>query len=115
MGIISKGHCPCGYESEFLYEGCGMMGPATSRSLVYCDHCQEIHSILSSSARPRCPKCRRKVRSAESTEQTQPTGEAPLGKGWSLLWQQPAGEPTPIQCPRCKNTTMLLARCGFWD
>ena len=49
MGIISKGHCPCGYESEFLYEGCGMMGPATSRSLVYCDHCQEMHSILSSS------------------------------------------------------------------
>jgi hypothetical protein len=102
MGSMYEAQCPCGYASDTLFEGCGMAGPDTCRNLARCHHCQEIVSIGSSSARPRCPKCRRKVQVIT----IEPT---------ALVDSQSVPGPVKLECPRCGNSTLVLAELGCWD
>lgn len=58
MGTMLRLSCPCGYESDDLHLGSGMLqGP--ERVAAHCRHCRTIIAVAEGK-RLRCSKCRRK-------------------------------------------------------
>jgi hypothetical protein len=92
MGVIYQAHCPCGYETGELPEGCGFA--MQCYNLAHCKHCQKIISINESVVRKRCPTCRRKVQMIPIKEDK---------------------TPAKLECPRCRESTLTLSEIGMWD
>lgn len=102
MGNMVEASCGCGYTSDLLLEGCGMLGSESCRDLARCDHCREVVSIRATSTRRRCPRCRRKVVVLRSPDDSDDE-------------RRPELPTTGEECPRCHRPTMRLEMAGLWD
>ena len=67
MGSMIKSHSKCGFESEVLYVGGGMMDFGGKCGVpCYCDKCKlvttiNILTIEGEKGYYRCPKCKKRV------------------------------------------------------
>jgi len=97
MGNILAAVCPCGYESEPLFVGCGMIeGPFHVPAL--CRACHQYVTVDPSRPRVRCRTCRRKPQVVAA-------------------FIDAAGGDTdqPVECPACGALSAVLEEQGCWD
>ena len=138
MGSILQAKCSCGYESEELLLGSGMLDLGNKFEVpYYCDNCCQVESLnlfkwvttenISAIAEPEvreritCKSCRRKV---------QYYGELIKDFTYSIenddvlafRWGNVIGGlgeyslPAKNQyCPKCKNMTLDFYDIGCWD
>jgi hypothetical protein len=57
MGSILQTSCPCGYQSEGIFSGSGMMPDPAPALPGLCLHCKEIVTVKTGKRKLRCPKC----------------------------------------------------------
>ncbi len=100
MGDMVQASCPCGYESEMLFDGCGWNVDGC-RQRARCEHCHDVVSVLSRAARKRCPSCRRAVVLLPNDDRDDSQ------RGDALRMD--------LECPRCHQPSMRLETTGLWD
>ncbi len=119
MGVMMQARCSCGYESEGLLIGGGMMDfdrvcwlPAA------CATCREIVNVDVMKPRLRCPRCRRKPTLCVNPR-TSTAGYDALES--AQLWSLPDGTPIVIgdderfECPRCATHRLRFEFVGVFD
>jgi hypothetical protein len=97
MGEILQAACPCGYQVEDLFVGCGMSGPGRCRDLAVCRHGGTLTTVRSQAARKRCRTCRRKLIVIPE--------ETLAAEGLGIV----------IDCPRCAQQSLGLSGVGSSD
>ena len=99
MGILVKAECSCGYSSEVLSEGCGMMGPLPRFALALCSKCAEVTSIAVGEGQT-CPECRGRVELIPEMIDDGLTANAPRSQ---------------VVCPKCGRQSLGFVEVGNWD
>ena len=97
MGQILRLGCGCGYQSDELFLGSGMI-EAPGRVAAHCQHCRAIVAAVTGK-RLRCPKCRRKPAVLEP----------------SPLDARESASPRAYLCPRCWKPKLQVSLVGMWD
>ena len=93
MGTLTCIACPCGYDSEGFYVGCGFAGEEKGYELIQCRVCHRFGASGVMTKEKRCSHCRsRRVRvfSEEVPEE-------------------------PLACPACGQPTAVAVESGLWD
>ncbi len=89
--------CPCGYESDMLFVGCGMEVYAGIVPAL-CRHCRKYVTVDPSKPRLRCSTCGRKPEVVDAF----------------LADKDPDALQT-FECPACGNATAHFENSGCWD
>ena len=122
MGSILQSQCKCGYESDDLYLGGGMMNfPSYCEIPCYCDECEIVFSknILTKEAkqgegRIRCVKCRKKVSYYGNIVNDD------YNKEYHMEWYIGDGKTYFLKgdnqhCPKCKKKKLQIYPVGNFD
>ena len=97
MGQMIRLGCGCGYQSDELFLGSGMI-EAPERVAAHCRRCRAIVGVVAGQ-RLRCPKCRRKPLILEPSP-TEPRESA---------------SPVAYVCPTCGKPELQVSSVGMWD
>jgi len=101
MGSILQASCPCGYQSENIFSGSGMMPNPNPALPGLCSHCKEIVTVNTGKRKLRCPKCGQQPKLIELYD---PNG----------LDERFDGSACHL-CPRCGKVSLRFEFCGVWD
>ena len=113
MGEGFKASCGCGYESDYIYCGGGMM-TFESRCGVpaMCARCQAVVEVNYLATRKRCPRCRGPVTLYVTVQPaTSPTHES----GWLVGDQELIFDESGRECPRCGENGLTFVGGLMWD
>lgn len=97
MGDILTAACPCGYESDSLFVGCGFV-VRSAQVPALCRTCHRYVTVDPSRPRVRCPTCRRKPDIAPA-----------------FMADSGPAEGQAFECPVCGATSAVFQECGEWD
>lgn len=97
MGTMLRLSCPCGYESDDLHLGSGMLeGP--ERVAAHCRHCRAIIVVaVAEGKRLRCSRCGRKPELLDPR------------------LTELADDPPKYVCPSCGKPSLEPTPTGIWD
>jgi Zn finger protein HypA/HybF involved in hydrogenase expression len=113
MGEGFKASCGCGYESDYIYCGGGMMNFETHCGVpAKCDRCEAIVGVNYLAARKRCPRCRGTVTLYVTARPT--TGSA-ADTDWTVGDEDLIFEESGNQCPKCGANTLTFVGGLMWD
>jgi hypothetical protein len=119
MGNILRAACGCGFQTDALFLGGGMMNFTTyCGAPALCSGCGELHVLNYLDPRPSCPECGRDV-----SFYNDPQLRSELNAGDSsepvFSWRLETGTfvlaDGLFRCPRCGNFDMRFVRVGYWD
>ncbi|WP_162055404.1 hypothetical protein [Pontibacter pamirensis] len=112
MGDIIQAICPCGLESEAIFQGIGFNYYETGYAVepAYCDTCGIVTGKDISKNFSKCPECRRKMKfyrdEMEATKEEQELLPSYIDyQEAKRYWH----------CPRCKRQTLRFESTGCWD
>ena len=126
MGTILLSKCNCGFESESLFIGGGMIPMNKEYYLPhYCDDCEYVfdRNILKKSGSElkkynKCSKCLKKVTSYGSIKKTDLDSDVILIDDIDFrfdLDKRIKLNDKGHYCPRCKSDTLEFEHMGQWD
>ena len=117
MGVILQGQCECGFETENLFIGGGMLD-FTSKCYIpaVCLNCNIFLVKNYNKKFSKCPKCRKKVVFYNDPQlQNKPKHGSPLFE-WNISEDDPfILLDTEYYCPKCKKKQMRFIDMGCWD
>lgn len=123
MGQIYRAECACGFESDDLGVGCGMMDYNRCRVLAACPACHSIRDTDQHSGSRTCRKCKAPLFFLHEDGNFNPPDVLTKFKV-SYPWESDRtaddddAEPFPkvsYRCPRCGQMQLRLIPYGCWD
>jgi len=118
MGSVFCANCTCGYESEDLFLGGGMMNfHEVCNAPALCESCEEIILLNYLAPAPyRCSKCKREALFYDTPSLK---GEL-LAKLPVFAWQVLGDKTFTLSdayyaCPKCKQKNLRFYDVGSWD
>tara|TARA_Y100001973_G_C5195364_1_gene333871 strand:+ start:2052 stop:2423 length:372 start_codon:yes stop_codon:yes gene_type:complete len=123
MGSMIQSQCKCGYESDELYLGGGMMDMGEKCELPFnCEKCKFVFSrnVLNNLEIKKynlCPKCRKKVNYyGKIVEQDSIDIYNENVFNWNIDFDKTyVLENENNFCPKCRKEEMLFNEIGCWD
>lgn len=117
MGLILQARCKCGFTSENLFLGGGMMSFGTHCAMpALCPTCHRLEVCNVLSERVRCSKCQGPVTfyTDKSLQSSMKTRRRPVFQ-WNLDDRKLVLPDVGFRCPACKKLTMRFLDSGRWD
>tara|TARA_Y100001970_G_scaffold286364_1_gene408323 strand:+ start:82 stop:450 length:369 start_codon:yes stop_codon:yes gene_type:complete len=122
MGSMIQSQCKCGYESDELYVGGGMMDMGDKCELpFYCDDCEIVISrnILNEKGikkSNRCPKCRKTIKYYGQIVSEETEYQENFTFDWGIgLEKRYYLKEELHHCPKCKKDKLMFYSSGCWD
>lgn len=114
MGTMIQAKCECGFSSDEIFQGSGMIETRKDMEPAYCEKCHRLVVLNYLDLKPHCPHCRSEVRfynnpSLQRTPNKKKTDNEFIRWGNFLL---PDAE---YLCPQCGKMTMRFLVIGNWD
>ena len=103
MGDIVIGLCSCGFQSDDLYLGVGMMG-GVDKTICYCTNCKKVQTEPSYNYPKICSDCEKDLISYVSDEDE-----------LELKNQFIKDDVKGYYCPSCNQESLVFLKCGLWD
>ena len=103
MGDIVIGLCSCGFQSDDLYLGVGMMG-GVDKTICYCSDCKKVQTEPSYNYPKICSDCEKDLVSYVSDEDE-----------LEIKSEGSRSEVKNYHCPSCRQESLLFHKCGLWD
>tara|TARA_B100001250_G_scaffold407609_1_gene428654 strand:+ start:92 stop:418 length:327 start_codon:yes stop_codon:yes gene_type:complete len=108
MGDLVVGLCKCGFKTDDIYLGVGMMG-GSGDAICYCDDCESIQSLPTYNSPKLCGKCNKilntYIKAIDEYEE----------KEIDLIDGDDGSKGTYYHCPKCKKKSLLFQWTGIWD
>ena len=123
MGSMLISQCQCGYESETLFIGGGMISMNEEYYVpFYCDDCEivierNVMNDFGLKKYNKCPKCRKKVQYYGSISEEKsdvefyhntPDGRFDFDRRYNF-------DDDKNHCPKCKKDNLTFNLVGCWD
>ena len=123
MGSMLQSQCKCGFESDELYVGGGMMDYGGKCGIpCYCDKCKlvttiNILTIEGEKGYYRCPKCRKRIGCyGKIEEETFENDDVNYIFDWRINIEKRYFLQNKLYyCPKCKKEEMNFYSTGCWD
>ena len=124
MGSMLESQCKCGFESDYLYVGGGMMDYGGKCGVpCYCDKCELVMSIniLTKEGKKgyyRCTKCKKRVNYyGEVGEETFEDNGVNYIFDWGIggMEKRYFLKEQSYHCPKCKEENLQFHSVGNWD
>ena len=122
MGSMIKSHSKCGFESEVLYVGGGMMDYGGKCGVpCYCDKCKlvttiNILTIEGEKGYYRCPKCKKRIECYGEIKEESFEDDVHYVFDWSLgEMKRYYLKDQSYYCPKCENNDLQFQPVGNWD
>ena len=106
MGDIVIGICSCGFKSDDIYIGCGML-VYHSETVCYCNSCEKILTEPTYNIPKICPTCDKDIIPYVSVSDDNDI-EFKGGDGTN-------NEGKNYYCPKCKKESLKFHWGGIWD
>lgn len=124
MGTLLKATCECGFESDFIHLGFGMLGQGSyCYAPAVCLHCNLFLEKDYYKEYSKCPICRKKVifynDASVQKEKSKKVGDEE--NIYDFSWVTSDDEKyfylpdTDYYCPDCHKLTMKFSFAGCWD
>lgn len=122
MGGIIKAHCKCGFESENIYAGGGMLNfHEICNAPAICLNCNIFLIKNYMKKHSKCSECRGKVTFYNDLQVQEQVSESYKWYNDMFSWNvsDEKGEfrlpDTKYLCPKCNKMTMEFLDVGNWD
>jgi DNA-directed RNA polymerase subunit M/transcription elongation factor TFIIS len=123
MGSMLISQCKCGFESDCLSVGGGMMLYLHEKCWIpcFCDECELVMTIniLTKEGKKgyyRCPKCRKTVKSYGEIGEDNFESQDEYIFDWGIDDEKRYFlQNKPYYCPKCKKEEMRFYSTGCWD
>jgi len=124
MGTLLKATCECGFESDYIYLGYGMLGFGSyCNAPAVCLNCNLFLEKDYYKKYSKCPTCRKKVvfYNDPSVQKEKSKKAGNEEKSYDFNWGTPNEEKyfylpdTYFYCPACHKMTMKFSFAGCWD
>ena len=123
MGSMLLSECKCGFQSDSLSVGGGMMDFGSKCWTPFsCSKCKSVGTINiltkeGKKGRFRCPKCRKKVEYyGEVKEDTFEVDDISYVFDWKVgEFDRYYLKDKSYQCPKCKSEDLKFQSVGNWD
>ena len=122
MGDMLRGECPCGFKSQDLVIGCGMMDQKTCRVPAACPVCHVLGVEDLRAKKRTCRRCRSVLYYLHEVGNFAPADVLTRFKvrfPWALdeTGEEDIGEFPNVRyrCPKCGKQEMALVHIGCWD
>ena len=122
MGSMLISQCQCGYESDELMLGGGMMNFIEDCEIpFYCDNCEivftrDVLGKLDFKKYNKCPKCRKKVQYYGSISEDDFENDDDNVFDWGIEFDKRYYlKNDSYHCPKCKKEEMKFYTTGCWD
>ncbi|MBT7087989.1 hypothetical protein HN928_03400 [bacterium] len=121
MGSIIRAHCKCGFESEDIYAGGGMMNfHEICNAPAICLHCNTFLIKNYMKKYSKCPKCRKKVTFYNDSQVQEKVSESDESYYDIFSWDMEEKGTffllnIQYYCPKCKKKSLKFVDIGNWD
>jgi len=129
MGSVLQAKCSCGFESDELFLGGGMMDMGAICNIpYYCDHCEIVGTInilkkntdelLHRELKKdiKCKKCRRKIQYYGEISEDNFESQEDYAFDWSFGFDKRYLLHDKLyHCPKCKKEKMKFYMTACWD
>ena len=119
MGSVLIAQCVCGYRTDELDVGSGMIYSNKELFPAICSHCKNVIVANYLDKTPKCPACKKKVifyNDNKAISDDKVNDETDDIFSWSMLDGRELRLPDiHYLCPKCGKYTIKFQHVGCWD